>query len=85
LSFSWIFELSIWGAFFKKIIKSFYRALKKAQKHSTSPLLKALSSNISVVRIDKFLSVKTLVGFEIFVDFVRFVEQFFVGFISLRS
>jgi hypothetical protein len=35
--------------------------------------------SMSVVRIDKFLSVKTLVGFEIFVDFVRFVEQFFVG------
>jgi hypothetical protein len=33
----------------------------------------------SVVRIDKFLSVKTLVGFENFVDFVRFYEQFFVG------
>jgi hypothetical protein len=33
----------------------------------------------SVVRIDKFLSVKTLVGFEIFVDFFRFYEQFFVG------
>jgi hypothetical protein len=33
----------------------------------------------SDVRIDKFLSVKTLVGFEIFVDFVRFNEQFFVG------
>jgi hypothetical protein len=29
--------------------------------------------------------VKTLVGFEIFVDFVRFVEQFFVSLISLRS
>jgi hypothetical protein len=29
--------------------------------------------------------VKTLVGFEIFADIVRFVEQFFVGLISLRS
>jgi hypothetical protein len=46
-------------------------------------IAKALST--SVVRIDKFLSVKTLVGFENFVDFVRFVEQFFVGLISLRS
>jgi hypothetical protein len=35
--------------------------------------------------MSKFLSVKTLVGFEIFVDFVRLVEQFFVGLLSLRS
>jgi hypothetical protein len=34
---------------------------------------------ISDVRIDKFLLVKTLVGFEIFVVFDRFNEQFFVG------
>jgi hypothetical protein len=29
--------------------------------------------------------VKTLVGFEFFVGFVRFVEIFFLGLISLRS
>jgi hypothetical protein len=38
----------------------------------------------SDVKTNKFLSVKTLVGFEIFVDFVRFAEQLFVGLISLR-